>query len=1797
MKRRARSIISTVAAAGILSAGLMVVAPAEAAVTPVTNPTLAEKCGLSIALVLDASGSIQTSNAVTQVRSAASSLLNSLSGTGSYASVVQFGTVGRQEAGYTQVTAASLASTGALGQAVARYFNPQPPLAGRTVHIRGNGSTFNSTSSANWSNSTSVQYTNWEDALLKTRAVPGAPGGKPDLVVFLTDGDPTAVNVQPGNPAYPQFTPNPANHVLIDSTPGTEQQLYLDPAITAANALKSQGSKILAVGVGNGLSNAASQQRLKDVSGPNIVDLDEGEVLNIATDDVVVTTSFDRLAQATADIAVALCQSSLTITKLAQSAGSNEYVPAPDWDFTVTPTPSAGTFNWVLPAGATGPSALATTGADGKAAFQWKLSDASATTSLRVTETGKDPFTFSRASCEVRSSTGVITPIASDTLPIDVPGVRTTDIVTCEVRNSFDYDPEIALAKSADPTTIRTDLTPATVEYAYTATNEGNTPLSNVLLSDDKCAPIGAPTGDTNADGRLDLNETWTYTCTADVSGMTETSLTNHATIAGTDPNGTTVSDTDEATVTLQNPSLEVVKSANPAGPVAPGTSVTYSYLVTNTGNVDLTNVTVTDDRCPSVTPASADLAVGTNTTFTCTTALTVTTLNTATATGTPPEGPVVEDTDSVQVAVTPVGINIEKLVNGQDIVQLHVGDTANYTFTVTLPDGDAPVSSVEVTDDKCTPISGPTGDTNSDGTLQSGETWVYTCARVIVAEDPDEIPNTATVNGVANTAPTIPVTDSDGAFVSVLRPAINVAKAADVSVVHSDDLVTYTYAVTNGGNTPLSNVALVDDACASVTGPTDGDTNGDGRLDLNETWLYSCSTTLADDTTNTATVTGEDDLGLEVQDTDTATVVVLNPSITLEKVADPTMVRLSDNEVQYTLTAFNDGDADLAGVTFTDDTCTGLAITGGDANGDGLMNPGETWTATCTARLDQDTTNNAGVTGTDALGEVASDTASADVIVINPSLDIVKTPSDSLIRAGDEVTYTYLVTNDGDDPLTNVSVADNVCSPVEPASVDLAVGASTTFTCTMNLPGTTTNAAIATGTASDGEPVNDSDVVTVTVANPAITIVKTADKAIVDPGGSVTYTYVVKNTGDVVLDPVTVEDDYCADVTPASLALDVGQEGTFTCTMTLTEDTINTAVATGQVPAEVGGDPATDTDTETVDVVPSDIVIAKSADQTVIHSGDIVTYTYLVTNPEEGALSIVTVEDDACSPVSYVSGDDGDGLLQNGETWTYTCAAQIATDTTNTAIAKGTTPGGGEVSDTDQAFVDVINPHVTLTKTVSPTVVRPGQAVTYTITIVNDGDVPLTIPAGGPVDDKCGELTVIEGGLQDNVLDVGETLVVQCSLIVTEGLTNIASVDGQDPLGGDVGDDDRATVDVQDPNLGITKAVDQDAVNAGDEVTYTIVVNNPSNSVLTEVVVSDDFCGPLTLVGGDDSDGVLDPGESWTYECTAVITEATTNTARVDATTFDDLPIFSEASADVRIKQVDVGVTKVTTTPILSVGDEAVFTIEATNLGPDPATGVQITDTMEPGLTFVSANPAAEFDADTGVWTVGDLAVGEVRTLEIRATVDVAAPVIGNTATRTATTEEDTNPDNDTSSAAVSQEATLELTKTASPSSLQVGQTTTFTITVTNSGPSTATGVEVLDVLPAGLQFVSASPSAGTFDSASGLWTVGNLEVDRSATLELVARATQAGTLTNVSTATSEQQDPDREVRAEATVTVTEPGAPPVTPPGGGSGGQPLPGTGAGGDESLLALLGLSWIFLGAGLVLISRTGRRAGR
>ena len=227
----------------------------------------------------------------------------------------------------------------------------------------------------------------------------------------------------------------------------------------------------------------------------------------------------------------------------------------------------------------------------------------------------------------------------------------------------------------------------------------------------------------------------------------------------------------------------------------------------------------------------------------------------------------------------------------------------------------------------------------------------------------------------------------------------------------------------------------------------------------------------------------------------------------------------------------------------------------------------------------------------------------------------------------------------------------------------------------------------------------------------------------------------------------------------------------------------------------------------------------------------------------------------------------------------------------------------------------------------------------------------------------------------------------------------------------------------------------------------------------------------------------------------------------------------------------VDIEITKTDNADPVIAGDgdgNLIYTITAANNGVGDATGVSVIDTdvlaanLPAGATFVSAvgSGATTFDTSTGIWDIGDLPSGETATLIITLTIDAGAAndlQISNTASLNSLNEAqlpgDMANDTDTQVTDIDRQVDISVTKTDNSDPIIAGSgagNLVYSITTTNTGPSHATGVSVLDDdilaanLPAGVTFDSAFATVGTFDTATGLWTIGNLNSGETVTLTL---------------------------------------------------------------------------------------------
>ena len=329
------------------------------------------------------------------------------------------------------------------------------------------------------------------------------------------------------------------------------------------------------------------------------------------------------------------------------------------------------------------------------------------------------------------------------------------------------------------------------------------------------------------------------------------------------------------------------------------GDKIDYVFTVTNTGNVTLTNVTITDPAFPSLSCTIPSLAPGAtwngcsaSTTLTQTQVDAGFVSNTANVSGTPPAGatpsPTTASDDETVIITRSPSVSIVKTgtLDNDDVApasRTDAGDKITYTFVITNT-GNVTLSGVAVTDPLpgLSAISCPA----AAATLSPGESQTCTASLVLnqAHVDAGSVGNTATVSGTppAGATPS-PTTASDDEVVTITQVAsLDLTKTASPMTYNTvGQTITYTFAVRNTGNVTLDNVAVTDPRCSAAPVYSTGDMDNDDELDVNETWLFTCTyaVTQADinagSLTNTATATATGPQGQPATDTDSETINV----------------------------------------------------------------------------------------------------------------------------------------------------------------------------------------------------------------------------------------------------------------------------------------------------------------------------------------------------------------------------------------------------------------------------------------------------------------------------------------------------------------------------------------------------------------------------------------------------------------------------------------------------------------------------------------------------------------------------------------------------------------------------------------------------------------------------------------------------------------------------------------------------------------------------------------------------------
>ena len=571
------------------------------------------------------------------------------------------------------------------------------------------------------------------------------------------------------------------------------------------------------------------------------------------------------------------------------------------------------------------------------------------------------------------------------------------------------------------------------------------------------------------------------------------------------------------------------------------------------------------------------------------------------------------------------------------------------------------------------------------------------------------------------------------------------------------------------------------------------------------------------------------------------------------------------------------------------------------------------------------------------------------------------------------------------------------------------------------------------------------------------------------------------------------------------------------------------------------------------VTVLPTNLTIVKEVvGKTTVSVGEEITYTITVTNDGVGIVSNVTVTDVLSGPAKIVVDKCTvpEGSTFDGTVWTIEkidAGDQIALTVVAVPYLDGTVKNNVSVvceenktPETNESVPVSVTPVVDLeiTKKVDMTKVQVGDVITFTITVTNHGPSNAT---GVKVSEKLSDLVNLTkpvDGYDGKVWTVGDLdanqtkeLILVVKVIGNGTIPNNVNVSANENDTNKSNDNDSSENVTAEPvvDLEITKVVDKTTVNVGETITYTITVKNNGPSKATGVEVTEKLSDLVELVESVDgyADGVWSVGDLYVNETVElvlvvkVINNGTVeNFVSVKGNENDTNESNNNDTSDnvTAVPVVDLEINKSVDKTTVNVGETITYTITVKNNGPSKATGVEVTEELSDLVELVES-----VDGYTdGVWSVGDLDVNETVELVLvvkiinNGTVENFVSVKGN--------ENDTNMsnNNDTSDNVTAVPVVdLEISKVVDKTTVNVGEEITYTITVTNNGPSKATGVEVTEELSGLVELVE---SVDGYDGK--VWTVGDLDVNQTKELVLVVKIINNGTVENFVSVKANEND-----------------------------------------------------------------------
>ena len=958
----------------------------------------------------------------------------------------------------------------------------------------------------------------------------------------------------------------------------------------------------------------------------------------------------------------------------------------------------------------------------------------------------------------------------------------------------------------------------------------------------------------------------------------------------------------------------------------------------------------------------------------------------------------------------------------------------------------------------------------------------------------------------------------------------LGVVKTGPVGSYTPGSTVQYTIVVTNYGGGSVTGATLLDAMPAEVTiaswtaiyagggsGPASGSGDINALLNLpvngTATFTVTAPTRLEaiGNLSNTASVSAPP--GVSDPDLSNNTATAFNP-VSLPQV-DLRITKVVNNasplvggSVQFTMSLENQGPSGATGVVVTDFLPSGFSFV----------------SATPPGGTSYDSTS-----GFWTVGSLANGTTSTLLITatVNPSGDF-------------ENTVTISSTDQVDRDLTNNSASVTV----NPQSANIAV------TKQVDNPSPIVNGTVVFTVVATNQGPSDATTVVVTDLLPSGYLLVSSQ-----PGTGSTY----NAQGVWAIGHLPKGDS-----TTLRLKATVNASGSYS----------NTASVTHSDQPDL--DTSDNTSTVTTAPISADLNVLKQVDKAEPLVGDPLSFQVIVTNRGPSAATGVVIKDLLPSGFTYLSAVSTAGTQYTPSNGLWTVGSLPNGSSATLRVNATVNPSGifsnsASVSQSDQADPDASNNRsdvavgpqsadLEVQKQVDNPRPTVGGTVHFTIDVVNMGPNRAThinvldiLPSGytfssaapsvGAYDPLTGQWTV--GSLDNSEL---ARLIITATVNGSGSYENVVSISHADqPDPDDFNNVSRVSTGPISADLSVTKQVDNPNPLVGETVQFMMVVTNKGPNAASGVNLMDEIPSGFTLVSAVASTGTSYDGQNgqWTVGSLPLGSSAT---LRINATvkptgTYANGIFISHADqpdpfsgnnaseADVGPISADLRITKVVDPSNSSVGSPVVFTLKVTNYGPHQASGVTLFESLPSGFTLVSAIPSggASYDVASGLWNIGFLANGATQSLQMNATVNGAGSYVN---TVSLAHSDQPTPDGTSLESQVAigpQSADIALTKTVNIQAPSVGSMVEFRVTAFNNGPSQANQITVLDNLPSGFSYVSATPSQGTFNPSNGQWSLGTLNNQGSASLVMKALVLGSGGYENLAAVSySDVPDPN---------------------------------------------------------------------